>query len=60
MAYSNNSEPRRFWKARQRVRDRHCASCGGRASFHGGHLAFCNVCLEWARQAELSEWGTDD
>lgn len=60
MAHSNNSEPRRFWKTRHTGRDRHCASCGGRASFHGGHLAFCNLCLEWAHQAELSEWATDD
>ena len=55
MAHSSNSEPRRFWKARHE-RDRHCASCGGRASFRGTELAFCNACLEWARQSQLSEW----
>jgi hypothetical protein len=58
MAHSSNSEPRRFWKARHHsARDRRCTACGGRASFHGGDIAFCNACLEWARQTHLSEGG---
>lgn len=57
MAYSSNSEPRRFWKARNRGRDRaRCASCGGRATLQHAEVAFCASCLDWARQGELSEW----
>lgn len=64
MAYSSNSEPRRFWKARHHGRDRsRCAGCGARATFQGSDVAFCASCLEWSRQSELSDWdelGTGD
>jgi ribosomal protein S14 len=57
MAHSSNSEPRRFWSARQVSRDRaRCAACGARASYRGSDVSFCRACLDWARQGALTEW----
>lgn len=56
MAYSSNSEPRRFWRARgSRDRSR-CVGCGGRANTSSSDLPFCTGCMDWARQSKLTEW----
>jgi len=57
MPHSSNSEPRRFWTARQTNRDRaQCSACGERATFRGSDVSFCATCLDWARQSTLTEW----
>ncbi len=58
MPRSNNDEPRRIWNRREVVphRARRCVSCGARASAHSADLAFCDACLDWARQDSIVEW----
>ena len=54
MGQSNNREPRRLWKSTESNRAS-CASCGAHAHLHGPHLAFCDACLDWARQSNFAE-----
>jgi hypothetical protein len=55
MGHASNCEPRRHWNG-----DRHrarvpCASCGALAR-HSVEPAFCDACLDRARQSNLDEW----
>ena len=57
MGQSNNREPRRLWKSMESNRAHApCASCGATARAHSANLPFCNACLNWARQSNLTEW----
>lgn len=56
MGYASNREPRRQWNHRAQRAQVPCAACGASARPHSADLPFCNTCLDWARQRNLTDW----